>query len=99
MRRHGDAGMENSPDYTDAMGGFGLKVAMNSIEPNELMQAKMDGKGKRAVPLPVHAWEYRKKNGTQSVSITSQMSQPTSVIYKDSLSQRSQRTGASMRLT
>ena len=38
MRRHGDMGPTNSPDYDDAMGGMGLRVALNSIEPNELMK-------------------------------------------------------------
>ena len=40
MRRHGDMGITNSIDYDDAMGGMGLRVALNSIEPDALMKKK-----------------------------------------------------------
>ena len=44
-------GFANSTDYNDAMGGFGTKVALGSMESDDLMQKKMDLKGKRAVPI------------------------------------------------
>ncbi len=58
MRRHGDMGPGNSPDYDDAMGGLGLKVALNAIEPDQLMAKKMQDRGKRALTIE-KPWEKR----------------------------------------
>ena len=42
MRRHGDMGNANSPDYDDAMGGIGLRVAMNSIAIDQLEKERIN---------------------------------------------------------